>query len=116
MKFLMTYASDPAAPPPTPEQMAAIGKFGHEKSQAGTLVMMGGIVRPSTGKKIALNGGEITVTDGPYAETKELIDGFAIIEVGSMEKAIEEASAFMKIAGEGRGEILRIYGPGEVPH
>jgi len=116
MKFLMTYASDPGAPPPTPEQMAALGKFTEEMIKSGTVVLTGGIVRPTTGTKVALEKGKLVVTDGPFPETKELIDGFAIIEVGSLQEAIENAHRFMTIAGEGRGEIMRIFEPSDIPH
>lgn len=49
MKFLMTYTGDPSAPPPTPETLAAIGKFTAEKLASGTVLMTGGIIRPTKG-------------------------------------------------------------------
>jgi hypothetical protein len=55
------------------------------------------------------------VTDGPYAETKELIDGFALVQVKSKEEALEVGRQFMKIAGEGEAEVLQVYDPGEMP-
>lgn len=116
MKFLMTFAADPAAPPPTPEQMAEIGRLTEEMVKSGKLVLTGGIVRPTTGKKVAMTGGKVVVTDGPFPETKELIDGFVILELGSLEEAIAEAGRFMKLAGEGKGEVLRIFDPSEIPH
>lgn len=116
MKFLMTFTGDPGAPPPTQEQMAAIGKFTVEKIQSGVVVMTGGIVRPTKGTKVKLSAGKLVVTDGPFPETKELIDGFAIIDAKSMDAALKEAEEFMKLAGEGKGEILRIFEPGDFPH
>jgi hypothetical protein len=83
---------------------------------SGTVVMTGGIVRPSTGTEVRLSGGKFTVTDGPFAETKELIDGFAIVEAKSREEAVELSRRFMQIAGEGQGQILRIFEPSEFPH
>ncbi|MGC4094477.1 MAG: YciI family protein [Polyangiaceae bacterium] len=114
MRFLMTYENNPNSIP-TPEQMAAIGKFGHEMTQAGVLVMTGGLVRPSGGTKVKLEAGKFSVTDGPYAETKELIDGFAVIEVASKEEAVKVAEQFMRIAGDGQGEILQMFAPGGPP-
>ena len=114
MKFLMTYASTSKAPP-SPQQMAEIGKFSEEMSKAGVLLMTGGLVRPTKGTRIAYSTGKHTVTDGPYAETKELIDGFALIKVGSKEEAIKMAQRFMEIAGEGEGEILQVFDPMEMP-
>ena len=114
MRFMMTYTQDPNVVT-TPEQMAAIGKFTQEMIQAGTVVMTGGLVRPTKGTKVRYAGGKVSVTDGPFAETKELIDGFAVVEVGSHEEAVQVAERFMRVAGEGSGEILQMFGPGGPP-
>ena len=53
----------------------------------------------------------MSVTDGPFAETKELIDGFALVEVSSKDEAIAHAADFMGIAGDGTGEILQVFEP-----
>ncbi len=55
------------------------------------------------------------MTDGPFAETKELIDGFALIQVASKEEAIDVARRFMSIAGDGKGEILQVFEPPGAP-
>lgn len=115
MKFLMTYASNPNAAPPTREQMAAIGKLTMEMVQSGVVVLTGGLVRPTKGTQVRMSGGKFTVTDGPFAETKELIDGFALIKANSKEEAIEHARRFMSIAGEGEGEILQVFDSNEIP-
>jgi hypothetical protein len=108
MKFLMTYHGDPKAVP-TPEKLAELGKFTEEMVKSGVVIMTGGLVRPSKGTKIAFSGGNYSVTDGPFPETKELIDGFALIHADSMAKAIEHAKKFMAVAGEGEGEILQVF-------
>ncbi len=113
MKFLMTYQSSPNNPPPSPEKMAAIGKYSAEMIAAGTVLMTGGLIRPTKGTQVRLEGGKFSVTDGPFAETKELIDGFALIKAASKEEAIEHARNFMTIAGEGEGEILQVFDMGE---
>lgn len=115
MKFLMTYAQNPDAPPPEPAQMAAIGAYTERMMKAGTVVMTGGLVRPSRGIQIRCESGKVSVTDGPFAETKELIDGFALVQVGSKEEAIALASEFMQLAGDGTGEILQVFDPGGPP-
>jgi hypothetical protein len=114
MKFLMTYQSAHTAPP-TPEHMAAIAKFAQEMTAAGILVMTGGLQRPTKGTQLKQAGGKFTATDGPFAETKELIDGFALVEVKSREEAIEVSRRFMNIAGDGEGEILQVFEPGAGP-
>ncbi len=114
MKYLMTYAANSKAPP-SPEQMAAIGKFGQEMTEAGVLLMTGGLVRPSKGTRVALSAGKFSVTDGPFTETKELIDGFALIRADSMAKALEVAQRFMTIAGDGEGEVLQVFDAADMP-
>jgi hypothetical protein len=115
MKFLMTYTQKPDAPPPTPAQMAAIGAYSEKNTQSGVLLMTGGLVRPSRGIQLRSEGGSFSVTDGPFAETKELIDGFALIQVGSKEEAIAAAAEFMALAGDGTGEILQVFDAGQGP-
>jgi len=114
MKFLMTYAASAKAPP-TPEYMAAIAKFSEEMTKSGVLLMTGGLQRPTKGTQLRMSGGKFTVTDGPFAETKELIDGFALVETRSKEEALEVAHRFMKIAGDGEAEVLQVFDAGEAP-
>jgi hypothetical protein len=115
MKFLMTYEQAPTAAPPTPEKMAAIGSFTQQMLKSGILVMTGGLQRPTKGTRIKMAAGDFTVTDGPYAETKELIDGFALVQVQSKQEALDVARRFMAIAGDGQGEILQVFDQGEAP-
>jgi hypothetical protein len=107
MKYLLTYQSNDRNP--TPEKMAAIGKFGYEMMQKGVLLMTGGLLRPNHGTKLKLEGGKHTVTDGPFAETKELIDGFALIKANDKQEAIELGQRFMSIAGDGEAEVLEVF-------
>ncbi|MBM4777654.1 MAG: hypothetical protein GQE15_08110 [Archangiaceae bacterium] len=115
MKFLLTYQQQPNAAPPTPQQLAALGAYTQKMLASGTVKLTGGLVRPTRGIQISCEKGKISVTDGPFAETKELIDGFALVEVKSKEEAIALASEFMQIAGDGVGEILQVFDPGPPP-
>lgn len=108
MKFLMTYVQTHKNPP-TPERMAAIGKFAGDMAASGVLLMTGGLQRPTKGTQIKLAEGKFTSTDGPFAETKELIDGFALVQTKSREEAIELSRRFMLVAGDGEGEILQVF-------
>jgi hypothetical protein len=110
MKFLLTYQSDL---PPTPEKMAAIGNYGQEMAAKGVLLMTGGLVRPDHGTKLKLADGKFSVTDGPFAETKELIDGFALVRCDSLQEAVELGKQFMRIAGDGDAEVLRVFDASE---
>ena len=115
MKFLLTYQQRPDLPPPTQEKMAAIGAFTVKNIQAGIVKMTGGLVRPTKGIHISCEKGKVTVTDGPFAETKELIDGFALVEVGSRDEAVRLATEFMQLAGDGTGEILQVFDQADSP-
>lgn len=114
MKFLLTYQGDTSAPP-SPEKLAAIGKFTHEMVSKGVVVMTGGLVRPDHGTKLKYEAGNFSVTDGPFPETKELIDGFALVRADSLGAAIELARQFMEVAGDGTGEILQVFDASELP-
>jgi len=77
--------------------------------------LTGGLVRPTRGLQLSQEGGKFSVVDGPFTETKELIDGFVLIEVKSRDEAVAMAREFMSIAGDGTGEILQIFDPGGPP-
>ena len=102
------------APQPTPEAMEAMGAFIAEAMQAGIVVATGALV--PTGKRLRLSGGKFTVTDGPFIELKELLAGFAVIEVPSLEEAIEWSKRFRQIVGDGESEIVQVFGPEDMAH
>lgn len=111
MQFLV-YGLDPMtenSTPPSPEMMAELGKFTEEAIKAGILIATGGL-KP-TGTRLRLANGKVTVTDGPFIEAKELIAGFAVIKVNSLEEAIEWTRRFREIIGDGESEIVPIVGP-----
>jgi len=111
MQFLV-YDPNPnleAAAPPSPELMAEMGRFIEEATKAGVVVATGAL-QPQ-GTRLRLSGGKFTVTDGPFIEVKELMGGFAVIQVQSLEEAIEWSKRFRKIAGDGETEIVQIFGP-----
>jgi hypothetical protein len=114
MKFLMTFVGD-SKTPPSPEKLAELAEFTAEMVASGVVLMHGGLVRPTTGTRVRRSGESFTVTDGPFAETKEVIDGFALVEAGSKEEAIAMARRFTSVAGDGEGEILQVFAAGEFP-
>ena len=89
-----------AGKPPSPELMAAMGKLNEESTRAGIFVTGGGLLPSSQGHKVRMSGGKVTVTDGPFAETKEVIGGFAILNYASHAEAIEGARRVMQIHAE----------------
>jgi hypothetical protein len=111
MKYLSVYTPDQktAGAPPTREHMAEMGKLIEESIKSGILVSTGGLQPISKGGAVVRrNGSEITVLDGPFAETKELAAGYAVLEVRSSAEAIEIARKFLKVAGEGECELRQM--------
>ena len=116
MRYLMLLSgTGPSAPPP-PELFEAIMKLGGEATQASVLLDTAGLLPSASGARVSLAGGTMTVTDGPFTESKELIS-YALYEVRSKEEAIEWASQFMKVhrdlwpGWEGNTDILQVMGP-----
>ena len=74
----------------TPEDFAAMDQFNEQLAEAGVVLAGDGLQPTSKGKRVAFDAdGNTTVIDGPFAETKELIAGYSIWEVASMEEAVE---------------------------
>jgi hypothetical protein len=91
MRFMMLLKADQrteAGVLPTREDMEAMGRFNQELIDAGALVDANGLQPSSKGAKITYPGGKPMVTDGPFAETKELIAGYWMIQAASKEEAI----------------------------
>ncbi len=100
MRFMMMVKADKAYEaglPPNLELIGAIGKLSDEMVQAGVLLETGGLLPSSRGARVRVSGGKLTVTDGPFAETKELIGGYAIVQASSREQAIELGKQFMEL-------------------
>lgn len=121
MRFMMLVKGDKdyeAGRPPSPELLDAIGKLSAEMAQRGRLVDQGGLMPSSRGAKVRISGGKLKVLDGPFAEAKELIGGYAIFDLGSREEAIELAKQFMKLHSDvlgasydGEVEVRQMFGP-----
>ncbi|HKE39349.1 MAG TPA: YciI family protein, partial [Casimicrobiaceae bacterium] len=83
MRFMMMVKADrnyEAGLPPNPELLQALGKLTDDMVKAGVLVQTGGLLPSSNGARVRVSRGTLSVTDGPFPETKELIGGYAIVE------------------------------------
>ena len=78
-----------AATPPTPEAMAAYQKFNEELVKAGVVIGAGRLAPSSQGRRVRFDGKKRTVIDGPFAETKELVAGYWLWQVRSIDEALE---------------------------
>lgn len=118
MRFLLTTkAGAEAAAPPSPELMMALGRLMQEMAQSGALVQAGGMQSAARAAKLKLSSGKVTVTDGPFAEAKEVVGGYAIVDVKSREEALELARRFLQIHAdilgssyETESEVRQLFG------
>jgi hypothetical protein len=92
--------------------MAAMGKLIEEGMKAGWLLGTEGCLPSALGARVRRDGAAVTVTDGPFTETKELVGGFAILNAKSKEEAIALCRKFLQVAGEGECEVRQLYEAG----
>src|ERR1700748_1802161 len=109
MRFMMIVIPkgyESAAPDamPNTEAVAKMAEYNKSLQQAGVLLALDGLFPPSTGARVSYTGGKATVTDGPFAEAKEVIGGYWVIQVSSREEAIEWA----KRAPMSNNEIIEV--------
>jgi hypothetical protein len=114
MKFMTFVKSTERSGPPPKALMDAIMELGGEAAQAGVLVTTGGLLPTSAGARVRLTGGSIAVTDGPFAEAKEVVGGYAVYEVASRDEAVAWTRRFMDLhrrhwpGWEGETEIRQL--------
>jgi hypothetical protein len=115
MRFLSIYKTAETGALPAPEEMARMGNFIEEMMKSGVLLSTEGCLPSATGARVRLSGGKLTVTDGPFTETKELVGGFALLQTKSKEEAIELAKRFLNfVGGEGECEVRQLYEPSDL--
>jgi hypothetical protein len=115
MRFLSVYKTEERNTPPSQEEMARLGKLIEEGMKAGTLLAVEGCLPSLMGARVRLAGGNITVKDGPFTESKEVIGGLAILQAKSKEDAIRLAEEFLHVAGEGECELRPLYDAENAP-
>jgi hypothetical protein len=109
MRFLSIYKTAERHTPPSPEYVATMQKLVEEGMKAGWLIATEGCLPTALGARVRSSGGKMTVLDGPFSESKEVIGGFAILEARSKAEAIQMARDFLKVAGDGECELRQIY-------
>ncbi len=113
MRFLgYTLANEAETPtePPSPDLYEKMGRFVEEATKAGVIVATGGIAPTSEGARISLKNGEYTVVDGPFAEAKELVGGWALMECRDLSEAVEWSKRFLGVLGEGEVRVRPVLG------
>ena len=109
MRFLSVYKTVERGVPPTTEEMANMGKLIEEGMKAGSLLAVEGCMPSATGARMRLSGGKLTVTDGPFTESKEVIGGLALLQKNSKEEALELVRKFLYTAGDGECELRQLF-------
>ena len=115
MKFLTMVKGAEGQGMPPAELIEAIEKSADELTKNGTMVLRGGLYPAAQAARIRVAGGKVTVTDGPFAEAKEVVGGFAIFEFKSREEAVESAKEWAELhhrlwpAWVGETEVSQIF-------
>ncbi len=110
MMIVKANAKSEAGVLPTEQQLAAMGKYNEELQKAGVLLDLSGLRPSSAGVRVNFQGGKRSVVDGPFAEAKEIIAGYWVIQVKSKEEAIEWAKRIPAESNEiGEVELRPFY-------
>jgi hypothetical protein len=112
MKFLSMYKSVERNTPPSQEEMNRMGKLIEEGTKGGWLIATEGCLPSALGARVRSSNGNVSVTDGPFTESKEVVGGFAILRANSKEEAIRLVKDFLKVVGDGECELRQIYEAG----
>ena len=104
MRFMMLVKSSEKMGMPPKALMDEIAKISQEAAQSGKMIGGGGLAPTALGARVRVDGGKISVIDGPFTEAKEILGGYAQFELGSKQEAIEAAVKFM--------ELHRLHWPG----
>lgn len=116
MRYIVLLKGAQSATPPPPGLMEAIMQLGEEATKAGALLDTAGLAPSAAGARVELTAGKVTITDGPFAESKEMIS-YALYDVRSKEEAVEWAARFMRVhqelweGWEGTADVLKVMGP-----
>ena len=119
MRVMMFVKGDPEPGAlPSEELLEEMGRFNEELTKAGVLLDLAGLHPSAEGVRVRFSGGKPTVVDGPFTETKEIVAGYWVLQVESMEEAVEWAKRVpvhvpAEYGGEGEIEIRQIFEPEE---
>src|SRR5262245_39001069 len=108
MRFLSIFKHLERNVPPSMEEMTKMGKLIEEWTKAGVLLSTEGCLPSSMGARVRRSAEKCTGSDGPFAESKEVIGGFALLETKSKQEAIELVKVFLKVVGNGECELRQL--------
>jgi hypothetical protein len=124
MRVMMMFKADPdPGAAPSEELLAEMGRYNDELQKAGVLVDLAGLLPSAMGRRVRFSGGNRTVIDGPFPDPKQVIAGYWILQVRSMEEAVDWAERFPfealsriypgEYGAEGELEIRQVFEPEE---
>jgi hypothetical protein len=115
MRFMIMVKSAEASGPPPQALIDAIARLGEEATREGVMVEAGGLYPTAAATRVRLSGGKLTTTDGPFAESKEVVGGYAVYDLPSKEEAVRWTTRFIELhrehwkGWEGESEIRQIF-------
>ena len=113
--LLRADADSEAGASPSTDLIERMGTFMEEVTKAGVLLATDGLHPSAKGKRVRLSGGKVTVIDGPFTESKELIASYALFQVKSMDEAIHWTTRFLQVLGKGECELRPIFEASDFP-
>jgi hypothetical protein len=113
--LLRADASSEAGEMPPPEMFEKMGALMEQITKAGVLLATDGLKPSSFGKRVKLSGGKVTVTDGPFTESKELVASYAVYQTATLDEAVYWTTRFLEVLGEGECEIRPIFEASDFP-
>jgi len=115
MRFLSLYKTVERGGPPCQDEMDRMGKLIEEGMKAGYLLAVEGCLPSAMGVRVRQTNGDVSVMDGPFTESKEVIGGLAILKANSKEEAVQITKDFLKVAGDGECELRPLFDPQDNP-
>jgi len=115
MRFLSIYMCPERNTPPTAEEMCTMGKLVEDWMKTGKLLSTEGCMPASLGARVRIDDGKYSVSDGPFAESKEVVGGFAILDAPSKEVAVGYVKEFLSVVGKGWCELRQLYDMDNTP-
>jgi hypothetical protein len=121
MRFMTLVKCNENSGPPPQRLIEAMAKLGEEATKAGTMLETGGLAPTAMSTRVRLAKGRVAVIDGPFAEAKEVVGGYAIFEVKSKQEMIDATVQFMELhrehwpGWEGETEVRQVFGPSDYP-
>jgi hypothetical protein len=110
MRFISIFTHEPTNRPPTEDEMAKMGKLIDDAMKEGWLLATEGVSFGQSGVRVHKStAGQVTVTDGPFTEAKEVIGGYALLKAKDKAEIVELTRRFLDVAGQGTCEIYPLY-------